>query len=97
MALKRKFSRKILYRQHEELFFKSVKEGQTYKYHWIDYIFDDVEKAAKKYGIEIEYNSSLTNEYYKYGCYSFKIISTPFEKVEKPKEVSFFDINELAI
>jgi hypothetical protein len=94
------FSTMKLYKEHEQRFFSEVvAQGRTYRYHHGDYLYTDVKRVAKKYGIVTEYNSLGTSEYIRYGCFNFTVVSileSTKEQKEQP-EPEYFDVNELAI
>lgn len=95
--IRRTFSKIKLFKEHEERFFSEVvKVDRTYKYYEGDYLYNDVEDAAKKYGIVINYNTSGSYEYIRYGSYNFTVVSKS-EPDKKQPELQYFDINELAI
>ena len=93
----RLFSSHILYKEHEIRFFKNIRVGKTYNYSG-DYLYRDVELAARSYGINVEYNAPGSKEYTDYGCFSFTAVSIIDESDESERsDPQLFDLNELAI
>ena len=95
MNRRRTSSKQKLYIENEKIFFKEVIEvGITYQYYHKHYFYRDVEKIAKKYGVEICSVNTL-----KLGKYNFKVISMPdfYTQESKQKESVLFDVNELAV
>ena len=84
-----------LFKIYEEEFFHKVVIGSTYRYSDGDYLYEDVQNAAKKYGVSIRYNDPDTLLYKLRGCCNFTVTAI-LEQIQEQKPL-YFDINELAI
>ena len=95
----RKFSEGIIFKEYEQKFFSMVEVGKTYRYDGRAYLFSDLKKAAKKYGVSINYNDSRTIEYFRYGSCNFTVMNIiEMKKIpEVSKQPVMFNVEELAI
>jgi hypothetical protein len=89
--------KKLTYDNKIEFFDQIFGIGEICQYDENYFLYKDIKKLAKTFGLEIEYISSIKYPelYKKFGCFSFKIISGIV--VKESVEAISFDPAELDI
>ena len=81
-----------LFSLNEKYFFEHVVLGKSYNYSMNEYLFQDVEIVASKYGVKIKYNQGGTPVYTRIGCFNFTVTSVRKKVIIKPQ---YFDPKNL--
>ena len=81
----------------DEGFFKDVELGEIFEYSMNDFMYQDIEREAEKFGVHLEYCHPGSEEYNRFGCFICRVVGFENGKRGEERPLPIFDPEELML